>query len=227
MLRLEGGDLRDLLADALGGDTLAFRDLDRVKFPGSGGTTWEVPSLDGEIATKELEGVIVQRNTNRTYWSTILEDRADDDDGRPDCASVDGFTGVGSPGGDCAVCPLNEFGSDLKGGPGKACKETRQLFLLTKDDLFPLVITVPPGSLAVVKDYFMRLVRRQVLPHTVVTKLTLTKEKNSANIAFAKLVLTKGETLSPEAAARVKAYAEMLAPAMESAARVKQDEVEG
>lgn len=33
----------------------------------------------------------------------------------------------------CATCPLNEWGSDPKGGRGKACKETRRLVVLPAD----------------------------------------------------------------------------------------------
>ena len=34
---------------------------------------------------------------------------------------------------DCSTCPLNEWGSDPKGGRGKACKETRRLIILPAD----------------------------------------------------------------------------------------------
>lgn len=227
LLRMEPDEVRDLLREALGGESLAFKDLDRIKFPSGGGTTFEVPTLDGEIAAKELRGVIIHRATRRAYWPFPLEERPDDDDGRPHCASVDGWEGVGSPGGDCTACPFNEFGTDVKGGPGKACKETRQLFMLTENDLLPLVITIPPGSLANVKDYFMRLLRAQLKPSDVVTTITLTKEKNAAGIGFARATLKAGERVSPEARERIKAYTEAMSPAMEQAATVKQEEVDG
>lgn len=226
LLRMEPDDVTELLRDALGGEALAFKDLDRIKFPSGGGTTFEVPTLDGEVAAKELKGVIIGRQTRRAYWPFPLEERPDDDDGRPHCASVDGWTGVGDPGGDCASCPFNEFGSDIKGGPGKACKETRQIFLLTENDLLPLAITIPPGSLANVKDYFMRLLRAQVKPSDVVTTITLEKAENAAKIKFARANLKAGERLTPAARERVKAYSEAMASAMEQAATVKQEEVD-
>ena len=34
---------------------------------------------------------------------------------------------------DCGTCPLNEWGSDPRGGRGKACKETRRLIILPAD----------------------------------------------------------------------------------------------
>lgn len=227
LLRMEPNDVRDLLREALGGESLAFKDLDRIKFPSGGGTTFEVPTLDGEVAVKELRGVIIHRATRRAYWPFPLEERPDDDDGRPHCASIDGWEGVGKPGGDCNACPFNEFGSDVKGGPGKACKETRQIFMLTENDLLPIVITIPPGSLANVKDYFMRLLRAQLRPSDVVTTITLTKEKNAANIAFARATLKVADRLTPEAAQRVKDYAKAMETAMEQQATVKQEEVDG
>lgn len=38
-------------------------------------------------------------------------------------------------GRDCGSCPFNEWGSDPKGGRGKACKETRRLVVLPEDAL--------------------------------------------------------------------------------------------
>jgi hypothetical protein len=225
LLRMDDGDARDLLADALGGDSLAFKDLDRIKVPSGGGTNWEVPTLAGDVAMKEIEGVIIERASRRAYWPYTVEDRPDDADGKPDCQSYDGKIGVGDPGGDCSLCPFNEFGSDIKGGPGKACKETRQLFILTKDDLLPLVLTIPPASLANVKAYFLRLLRAQRTVDSVVTKVSLEKVKNSRNTAFSKVTLTAGEFLTDDARARVKAYSAILAPMMERVA-VEQQEMD-
>jgi hypothetical protein len=226
LLRMEASDAKELLREALGGESLAFKDLDRIKVPGSGGTTWEVPSLEGDVALKELTGVIIHRATRRSYWPYSLEDRPEGDDGRPSCASIDGEIGLGDPGGSCAECPYNEFGSDIKGGPGKACKETRQLFLLTENDLLPLAVTIPPSSLANAKAYFLRLLRNQLSPQDVVTTISLTKEKNAAGIGYARVEFARSGVLSPEAKQRVREYAAAMAPAMEAAAVVKQDEVD-
>lgn len=225
LLRMQQNDATSLLKDALGGESLSISDLDRVKVPGSGGLSWEVPTLEGDIATKEIEGVIIQRATRRAYWPYPMEERPDDDDGRPVCQSNDGEVGIGDPGGDCSLCPFNEFGTDIKGGPGKACKETRQLFVLTKNDILPLVLVVPPGSLANVKAYFIRLLRAQLSPQDVVTSISLERAKNGNNVAFSKVTFKAGERLTPEASQRVREYTAAMAPAMEHAARVEQDEV--
>lgn len=217
LLRMSGSDAAELVRDALGGEKLSAGDLDRVKVPAGGAVSWEVPTLDGEISMKVLEGVVVHRANRRAYWPYSMEDRPDDDDGRPVCQSFDGEVGLGDPGGNCAECPFNEFGSDIKGGPGKACKETRQLFLLTKDDLLPIAVTIPPASLANVKAYFLRLLRAQLSPSDVVTRLTIAKEKNSRGTAYGRVELTAGERLDADAKVRMRQYATMIAPAVQAA----------
>lgn len=225
VLRMSQTDAQELLQDALGGEALGFGDLDRIKVPSGGGAAWEVPSLEGDVSMRSIEGVIVHKAPRRAYWPYSVEDKPDDADGTPDCQSNDGIMGVGDPGGECASCPFNEWGSDIKGGPGKACKETRQLFVLTKNDLLPIVLTVPPTSLANVKAYFLRLLRAQVSPSEVVTSIGLEKADNG-KFKFSKVTLTAGERLSPDARERLRAYAEILMPAME-AQSLKRNEVDG
>lgn len=223
VLRMEESEANTLLRDALGGDSLSITDLDSVKVPSGGAVNWEVPSLDGDTAQKEIRGVIIHRNTQRAYWPYSMEDRPDDSDGRPHCQSFDGEVGIGDPGGDCSECPFNEFESDIKGGPGKACKETRQLFVLTEDDILPLVLTIPPGSLANVKAYFLRLLRAQLAPQDVVTSIALERVEPKGRPKFARVTLTAGERLTADAKARLRAYSVILAPAMEHAARNQED----
>lgn len=218
LLRIDPDDARELLADALSGQSLSIGDLDRVKVPSGGGTTWEVPTVDGEKSMKVIEGVILHRQRRRAYWPFAMEERPDDHDGTPDCQSNDGEYGEGDPGGACNACPYNEFGSDIKGGPGKACKETLQLFVLAPDDLLPIVVTVPPASLANVKAYFIRLLRAQSGPSDVVTKIGLEKV-TSGKTPFARVVLERSATLAPEAKARIREYTASIRPAMEAAAR--------
>lgn len=225
VLRMAPDEAQELLQDALGGDTLSFSDLDRIKVPSGGGQSWEIPSLTGDVSARVLEGVIVHKEDRRAYWPYTVEDRPDDSDGRPDCQSTDLIMGIGSPGGECSSCPFNEFNSDIKGGPGKACKETRQLFVLTKNDLLPIVLTVPPTSLRNVREYFVRLLRAQVSPLSVVTSIGLEKADNG-KFKFSKVTLTAGERLTPDATGRLRAYAEAMMPAMKAQILVR-NEVDG
>lgn len=229
VLQMEPDETAEIIKEALGGSQLSAGDLDRVKVPSGGGTTWDVPTVDGEVSTKTLEGVIVHVASRRAFWPYTMEDRPDDADGRPECQSFDGETGDGDPGGECAMCPLNEFGSDIKGGPGKACKETRQIFLLTEGDIIPIAITIPPASLANVKTYRLRLARQRLRPSDVVTKLTIAKEKNSRGTAYGRVELSRGSTLEPAARDAMRQYVSLIQPAMAAAAAkdIDRDSVDG
>lgn len=228
LLRMDANEAAEIIRDALGGDRLSAGDLDRIKVPSGGGTTWEVPSLEGDVSTKNLDGVIVHIATRRAYWPYTMEDRPDDEDGRPHCQSNDGEIGIGNPGGPCIECPFNEFGTDIKGGPGKACKETRQVFLLTANDIIPFAINIPPASLANIKAYRLRLARAQMKPTDVVTRLALTKEKNSRGTQYARVELSRVATLDGAARERMRTYADLISPAVRAATArdVDQDDVE-
>lgn len=220
VLKMDQQELRELIEENLGGDSLSVRDLDRVKVPAGGGTTWEVPTFEGEVHSKEIRGIVIHRATRRAYWpkKELSEDP-------PDCASNDGIEGVGEPGGACAECPFNEFQSGHD-GISKACKEMRQLFILTEDSLIPIVVTIPPGSLANVKAYFLRLLRAQKKSTDVVTVLSLEKAKSKGGIDFARVVLNAGQQLEPEAAVAIREYAQAMQPAFQQAAIIRRDEVE-
>lgn len=222
VLRMEQNELRDLIRENLGGESLSPRDLDRVKVPAGGGTTWEVPSIAGDVAEKTIRGVVVHRATRRAYW----EQSYDETGGgvQPDCFSDDGVLGHGEPGGPCSDCPFNEFESG-RDGISKACKEIRQLFVLPEDSLIPIVVNVPPGSIANVKAYFLRLLRASLQITDVVTVIGLEKAVSKGGKGFSRVTLTAGERLEPEAAALLREYAGELQPAFRAAARVTRGDV--
>ena len=218
VLRMEQKDITDLLHENLGGATLTERDLDRVKVPAGGGLSWEVPTAEGISTLKEIEGVIVHRGTRRAYWPDAFDGSGE----TPDCFSDDGEVGIGSPGGACESCVMNEWPDE---GGGKPCKELRMLFVLTPDSLVPLVVAVPPASLANVRAYFLRLLRVQLSPLDVSTRIGLEKATSKSGIGYSRVTLTLGERLDPDAKARLKAYAAELEPAFKAAARtVARDE---
>lgn len=232
VLQMETSELQELIQENIGSDSLSVRDLDRVKVPSGGGTVWEVPSLEGTDATKTIEGVIIHRTTSRGYWPNKYDGSNDP----PACASDDGVLGIPNdeheeyqgmdlPGGPCVECPFNEFGSDAE-GIGKACKETRQLFMLTPDSLIPFVITVPPGSLANVKAYTMRLMRSRLRLTDVVTVVSLDKTKSKGGIDYSQVQLRAGARLDPEAASKLRTFASALEPAFRAAARIDRSEVD-
>lgn len=207
------GDIKAVIAANLEGETVSFSDLDRIKVPSGGATTWKIPSLDGEKKADEFEGIVAMFKCGRSYWESEYTGEGTP----PDCASLDGLNGRGNPGGVCENCKLNEFGSSPKGGNGKACKEVRSIFIVMPGSFLPIVLNVPPTGLKDFKRYRLRLANNGVnLTHTL-TKFTLTEDKNKGGIEFSKIVFTKGEALPPAEAARMDAYVESLRPVFERA----------
>lgn len=195
-----GEDLQEIISENMGGEDFTPFDLDRITMPAGGGTTWEVPTLDGESgAVKDLRGVIVYAKTTRSYWSSDEVDSTP-----PDCASVDGIIGSGDPGGLCSNCPNSQFGSGKNGS--KACKETKAVFLLMEGNMLPVVVQVPPTSLKLFKKYMSRLTNGAEPYYTVITSMTLTKTKSNSGYPHSVIQFNKAGSLSPELKEAVKQY---------------------
>ena len=226
IMATQNQNIREVLKANLGSDELRPEDLERVTVPGSGGTTWVVNTVDGPVETRELTGVIVHTQITRAYWEKSFDETGGGSP--PECVSRDGLTGVGNPGGDCLNCKYNLFESDAK-GRGKACQESRLIFLVLKDELLPIVVKAPATSLKNAKKYLTGLTsrvdpvtRRNTPVHSVYTKLTLFRDKNTDGIPFAKIEFAKtGCVENPEATA---AYAAGIRPYLESAAKAMAEE---
>lgn len=220
--------LREIMAANVGASGISAFDIDRIKVPAGGGTTFEVPSLEGPQDAKDVTGVIIAWRDARGYWRESFD--ATGGGTPPDCASDDGVTGIGDPGGDCATCPLAAFGSAMKSngeaGRAQACKQTRLLFVVREGDLLPILVVVPPSSLGGVRKYFLRLASGAVPFYGVLTRLELAKDRNKDGIAYARIEPSMVGRLSPEESARMKAYAESVAPAL-AAVRVDHGDVDG
>jgi hypothetical protein len=199
-------DIAELLDANMGSGDFSARNLASVKVPAGGGMTWTVPHPDGEQDTRELVGVILfAQNTRAYYPSGVGEGPA----GPPDCSSEDGVTGVGSPGGACATCPLAQFGSAIRNGQpasGQACAAKKQLYMLLPDRILPVVVTAPATSLKAIQGYMGSLLQVGKPIYAVETKLSLKREERGGN-KFSVIVAAKGGDLSPEGTAFMKALA--------------------
>lgn len=190
------------LADDMDGIRLTFP---RIKIPGGGALQFEIPSNDPDNPdyAKTLEGVILYNHLANAYWPEGAEY---DDNTPPLCQSMDGKLGYGDPGGLCADCHNNRFGSGPKGG-GKACKNMRHLYLLRSGDFMPLMISLPPTSLRPYSDFVNQvfLMRKRGVCSAVV-QIGLRRENNGQDYSvatFKKLYDFEGEEL-----AKVRAYAD-------------------
>ena len=186
---LEGFNLNEALSEEMTGMHVTF---DRVTIPSAGGTVFEVPgALPGETDTvKEFTGVILFHHPLFSFY----KERFTGGTNLPDCGSYDGITGVGDPGGSCADCPLNQFGSGENGG--KACKNKRRIFILREGEMFPLVLTLPTGSMKEYGVYIKRLLSKGRKSSSVVTRFSLKKATNAGGIAYSQAQFTVARPLS-------------------------------
>lgn len=214
-----GEEILAIIRENVGEDGIGVLDLDSIGIPGGGGTSWEVPSLEGTDSVKALDGVIVGWRSPRFFYHLSIDETGGGQ--APDCASDDGVIGVGefqagsegNPSGQCATCPKNEWGSalDSKGEPtrGKACRETRQLFMLLPGSVLPISVTVPPTSIKPMKQYLLRLASNSVPYYGAVTRLELEPQQDGGrkwSVVKPSLV----EVLAPELTAAAKQMGQSL-----------------
>ena len=184
-------DFAAIVGSELDGLEIGF---DRVKIPSGGAMMFEVPaeSGDGTESVKEFSGVILHHHPLNAYYKT----KYTGGNAPPDCGSFDGIIGAGDPGGLCRECPLNQYGSGE--GGGNACKNRRRVYVLRDEEVFPLLLSLPTGSL----ENFTRYVKRQLTKmrklHNVVTRFSLKKVNNAGGIAYSQAVLELDRALSPD-----------------------------
>jgi hypothetical protein len=137
------------LADDMEGIHLSFQ---RIKIPSGGTLQFEIPGDDPERPgyTAFIEGVILYSHPSNAYWP---DGSYDEDMATPACSSSDNITGHGDPGGACAVCPLNQWGTGTN-GKGKACKNMRQMYILRSGECMPIQLTLAPTSIKPYNDFF-------------------------------------------------------------------------
>lgn len=213
------------------GIRLSFR---KVKIPGGGALQFEIPGDDPENPdyVKYLEGVVLYNHASCAYWSGGSEY---DDNTPPLCSSMDGKQGYGTPGGACAACPFNQYGTatDSKGNPtkGKACKNMRQLYILRSGEYMPIQLSLPPTSLSNFNEFMNNVfVNRRRPTWASVVQIGLKRVENGANTysvaTFRKLQDFVGEEIPP-----IKAYAanfrEQLRQTLEQRPAYAENVVEG
>lgn len=213
-----GGDVIGSIKENLGGQTINPGDLDRVVWPSGASKMFQIPGLDGSDERKEIEGIVLSVNRVRSYWKNPNPSNSP-----PDCSSIDCVSGVGTPGGDCAKCPLAKFGTavkpDGKTGRGQACKEKAVLFILRPGHTLPTVIRIPPSSLQTWKKFGLNLAQEKRVPFwRCVVKLSLKTEKSSDGIEYPALVPSLVSVTTPEEGASIKSFVDVMREVMQGAA---------
>jgi hypothetical protein len=221
-------ELAEIFDENLGGGSLDISALDRVKVPSGASPFWTVPSLEGDKPQTTIDGIIVYFRDNKAMWVKSQEESGGGSS--PDCTGrlipIDeagskvwqgrGVRWEGDTVGphDCGNCPFDQFGSSDKGA-GKKCKDTRMLGVLMQDSVLPMLVNVPPTSLAIIRKFFTQLLARRIPFYGVRVSIGLNKTKNKAGTDYCEVTLSVLETLSPEIREQVKSYVEMIRPALE------------
>ncbi len=205
---------------------------------------------DKQIGDK-VKGVILGQTRANAFWvPDPVKDQAMSDkfhelfvspgffpepDDFPLCVSNDGIIGsheiVDSAEGPCffrcSKCFLNCFGSDLRGGKGKACKNAKRLLILLPGSDIPNVLTLPPTSIRAFDDYATALFEWKLTPLFVHTTIGLKVKEASGGIKYSVAVFEIGDEpdlVSNEEIADVKAVRKAFLPSVK--VDMKLDEVE-
>ena len=200
----------DIIKQDLKNQPLSFHLFDTVKAPSGGSTVFTVPGISGDEIEKSISGIILDYTLPRAYWET-----SDPVEGTPPtCYSKDSL--VSFDGKACCRCPFNDFGSRNGESNAKACKESVALFMLRPGNIMPIIVRIPVSSKVIFQRYLTRLIGRMLPVSGVVTRITLDKTTNKAGQPYSVYSFEAVDVLSPEEAARAKAFGEGFMAVMDS-----------
>jgi len=202
---LQNFNMSEALQEELVGLELTF---DKIKIPAGGAITYEIPGEDQDSPDieKEFSGVIVFHHPVRMYY----REKYNGANNPPECGSFDGVNGIGSPGGSCAKCPFNQFGTALDDGTGKGCKDRRRIYILREGEVFPLLLSLPTGSLKNLTTYIKRLLCKGKKTSMVVTRFSLKKAVNANGIAYSQAVFNVDRDLNIDEQAAINKVSEQI-----------------
>ena len=190
---------------------------DRIKVGAGGATTFELPGEGDEPdIVKSISCVILHQHPANVYYAEAFHGGNQP----PECSSVDGLMGNGTPGGECARCPYNQFGS---AGNGKACKNRRVLYVLREGEVLPLILNLPVGSIKEFTNYVKRLLTRGRKLNQVVTKIGVKRASSKDGIAYSQVTFAMERLLNEEEKAvisEISAQVKSSAGSLSSAALV-------
>lgn len=197
---LANTDFSAMVSGELDGLDISF---ERVKIPSGGATAYELPTENEDTETvKEFSAVILYHHPLNAFYETKYTGGSNP----PDCGSFDGRTG--NDGKSCISCEHNQFGTGENGA--KACKNKRRVYILREGELFPLLLTLPTGSLKAFTKYLKTQLSKGKTSNTIVTRFSLKKATNSGGIAYSQAVFTFDRVLTPDEIALVKPMSEQI-----------------
>jgi hypothetical protein len=188
-----------IIAQNLGDEPMRETDLVRVKTPLGGATKWTVEVNGNQETCDELVGILVGEAKRGVLWpdpnpteqrpvvisnDLLVGYRVSDDLGSVDPAALEKYR-IGDRRYDWAALSSSpEFGYGA-GGAGKRVKESRILAILREGDVWPVLVTVGPGSLAAWLPFRKRL---PCFAYEAVLGLRLERAKGSAGQPYSMIV---------------------------------------
>jgi hypothetical protein len=187
----------------IGSGSITEFDLQRIK-PVKGEALWKIPTLEGSETTRSIVGVVVYARDTRAYYpGKEIRNQP------PDCSSIDAITGIAKAGvnlgGPCAKCPMAQWDS-AQDSSAQACKQSKQLFMLRGSSMFLEVVSLPPTSLKVVRQFLLKLVTQGIQYHQCILRMDLVEAKNSQQQTYGKADMKFVRRLSAEEAARAAEF---------------------
>ena len=203
-LALQDFDFASAIFEEMEGLNATF---ERIKIPAGGTTIFEIPGDDPNEpeAVKEFSAVILFHHPLNSYYKDAYTGGSNP----PDCGSFDGVTGVGNPGGSSKTCPFNEFGSG-ENGNAKACKNRRRIYLLREGEIFPMILSLPTGSLKDFSRYLMRQLSKGNKSNSVMTRFSLKKATNNSGITYSQAQFAVDCSLTAEEYALISTLTEQV-----------------
>ena len=187
--------------------------------PSGGGQQFQIPNGNTDIPVPAIEGIILGKQVTRGFWGKTNPDTGEmefPEVGKgsiPTCSSVDGVTG--SLYGACKKCSWSMFTPDFVARKHQ-CKLMNQLFVLTRERVFPIIVTIPITSQKNLRSYLASLTLSAGKPmFCFLTKLTLAKRKNLQGIDYSEILFEKiGELNNSEIKFIKENYLNSVVPAM-------------
>lgn len=199
-LRADSRQMRIIEAN-LDGEPMQEQDLVRVKTPSGGGTKWLVPVNGNDEPCDEIVGLCVGIAKRGVLWpqddptdqrpvivtnDLLVGYRVSDDLGTIDPKALEKYR-VGDRRYDwVALSSSPEFGyGSARGGAGKRCKESRIVAILREGDVWPILVTIGPGSL---RGWLPFAKRMPSFHYECVVGLRLEKAKSSGGQPYSVIV---------------------------------------
>lgn len=186
--------MQDALLDL---DELNVEDLGRIRVAPGGVPSFVLQYGESKHSVETLDVVVIDKQRTRAYWDKPYGEG----DKAPACSSVDGKIGEGEPGGECRVCPYNEWGSAVNSQTGekmagKACREITRLMVLCDGSVLPQIVVAPPTSKRAIQAYLYQMLNEGRGATRSITRLSVVTDRNAGGIEYGKIALKFIEALS-------------------------------